>query len=56
MLDQTLQGLFGLGLKLEYCIELVDESPQQAKDGLEKAIASLSELMQPIRDRIMELK
>ena len=30
LLDDTIQALFGMGLKIEYCIALFDESPDQA--------------------------
>jgi hypothetical protein len=54
LLDKTIQGLFALGLKLEYCIALVDESPEQAKAGLDAALNGIVDLMEPLRDRIAQ--
>lgn len=54
--DRTIQALFGIGLKLEYCIMLVDESPDQAKDGLDAAIGALTDLIGDLRTRIDTLR
>ena len=53
--DDLIQWLWGVGLKLEYCIALVDESPEQAKDGLEEAITILSDVIVQIRSRLYEV-
>jgi signal transduction histidine kinase len=53
--DRTIQALFGLGLKLEYCIQLVDASPDQVKAGLEGVIINLDQLIEQLRGRIYEL-
>jgi hypothetical protein len=50
--DRTIQALFGLGLKLEYCIALIDEAPEQAKLGVDSSITTLSELIGEIRLRL----
>ena len=54
--DDTIQALFGIGLKIEYCIALLDESPEQAKAGLDATISDLSTLIEGLRDRIDDLK
>jgi signal transduction histidine kinase len=47
--DAAIQALYGLGLKLEYCIDLVDDSPEQAKAGLDGAINTIGEMISSIR-------
>jgi len=54
--DGLIQSIYGVGLKLEYCISLVDESPEQAKAGLEAAIIGLSDVIVQIRSRIYEIQ
>jgi hypothetical protein len=54
-LDRILQGLFGLGLKLEYCLSVLDDSPAQARVGLEGVVSGFDELTEPIRDEITRL-
>jgi hypothetical protein len=51
-LDRILQNLFGLGLKLEYCLSVLEDSPCQARVGVEGVIEGLSQLAGPIRDEI----
>ena len=55
LLDQVLQGLFGVGLKLEYCLSVLDDSPDQARSGMQDAVASLDEIASPIREQIQRL-
>ena len=54
--DDTIQALFGIGLKIEYCIALFDESPDQAKAGLDAVISGLSDLIEGLRDRIDDIR
>lgn len=54
--DDTIQLLFGIGLKIEYCLEVVDESLSQARDGLDGVIADLGQLIESIRGRIDDLR
>lgn len=54
--DSAVQSLYGIGLKLEYCIALVDESPAQAKAGLDAAISGLNELIGELRVSMSELR
>ena len=49
LMDRLIQGLYGLGLKLEYCIALVDESPDQARAGLDAAISDLGDVIDDLR-------
>jgi signal transduction histidine kinase len=53
--DNTIQALFGLGLKLEYCIQLIDSAPEQVKGGLEGVILNLDALIEQLRGRIYQL-
>ena len=54
-LEHLIQGLYALGLKLEYCINLVEESPEQARDGLDSAITGLGEAIDLLRDHMQGL-
>ena len=54
--DETIQALFGLGLRLEYCIALIDESPEAAKASLDTTISDLSILIGELRGRIDDIK
>ena len=53
--DGTIQALYGLGLRLENCIHLVDESPDDAKALLDTAISWLDVLIRELRSRINNL-
>jgi hypothetical protein len=54
--DETIQTLFGIGLKIEYCMLLFDESPEQAKHGLDGALVQLTELISELHDRIEHIR
>lgn len=54
--DETIQALFGIGLRLEYCIALVDEAPEQAKLSLDATISDLGILIAELRGRIDHIK
>jgi len=54
-LDRILQDLFGVGLKLEYCLSVLEDSPSQARIGIEDAVGNLAEMMGPIRGQIHKL-
>jgi hypothetical protein len=51
-LDRVLQNLFGLGLKLEYCLSVLDDAPAQARAGMEGVLSGLDEMAEPIREEI----
>jgi signal transduction histidine kinase len=54
-LDRILQDLFGMGLKLEYCLSVLDDAPAQAKTGMEDVVTDLDQLVEPIRAEIRRL-
>lgn len=54
-LDHLLQDLFGVGLKLEYCLSVIDDAPSQARTGLKDVVSSLDDMVEPIRARIHRL-
>ena len=54
--DNTIQMLFAITLKVEYCLAVIDESPDQAKIGLDHVVTDLSDLITGLRDRIYLLK
>ncbi len=54
--DGAIQSLYGLGLKLEHCIELVDDDPARAKLEIEGVIARLDGLIREARNRIFDLE
>jgi signal transduction histidine kinase len=56
LMDTTIQGLYALGLKLEYCLTLVDESPEQTKAGLDAAVNEVGQLIEPLRRQIHRLR
>jgi signal transduction histidine kinase len=53
--DAMIQNLYGVGLKLQYCQEVIDESPPQAKKALSDILDGLDGLIQEIRNRMYEL-
>jgi hypothetical protein len=54
-LDRILQDLFGVGLKLEYCLSVLEDAPAQARTGMEDVVTDLDQLVEPIRDEIRRL-
>jgi signal transduction histidine kinase len=54
--DDTIQMLFAISLKLEYCLAVIDESPEQTKAGLNHVVADLDGLITDLRDRIYEIQ
>jgi signal transduction histidine kinase len=53
--DDTIQALFGVGLRLEICQDLIEEAPDEARNALDSAINGLSLLIEEIRNRIESL-
>ena len=53
--DNTVQTLCGVGLRLEICQMLIEESPEEARHALESAIASLDQLLEGVREHIYRL-
>jgi hypothetical protein len=54
-LDHILQDLFGLGLKLEYCLQVMEDAPGQARVGMEDVVSSLDDMAEPIRAQLLKL-
>lgn len=54
--DGTIQALYGLALHLENCIHLIDQSPAEAKAGLDGAISRLNGVIGELRNRIGHLE
>ena len=55
--DDTVQALFGLGLRLEICQEFVARREQdEAQHALDSALATLDQVIESIRDRIYGLE
>ena len=54
--DDTIQMLFAISLRVEYCLEVIDELPTQARADLEQVVSDLNELMFSLRERIDDLK
>jgi hypothetical protein len=54
-LDRILHDIFGMGLKLEYCLTVLDDAPAQARTGMEGVVTSLNQLVEPIRAEIRRL-
>jgi signal transduction histidine kinase len=50
-----IQLMYGIGLKLQYCEMLVDESPEQVKAALDEVLADLGDAIDEIRTKIYAL-
>ena len=53
--DDTIQALFGAGLRLEIAQDLIDEAPEEAHKALDSAIDGLVLLIDDLRSRIESL-
>ncbi|HEX5370320.1 MAG TPA: histidine kinase dimerization/phosphoacceptor domain-containing protein [Dehalococcoidia bacterium] len=53
--DETIQALFGAGLRLEIARDLIDEAPEEAHKALDSAIDGLVLLIDDLRSRIESL-
>jgi signal transduction histidine kinase len=54
--DDTIQMLFAISLKVEYCLAVLDDAPEQTRSGLNHVIADVNDLISGLRDRIYVLK
>ena len=54
--DGVLQSIYGVGLGLEDCLELVDEDPEEAKEQIERSIETLNAVIRDIRNYIFGLR
>jgi signal transduction histidine kinase len=53
--DGTIQTLYAIALKLEYCLEVIDQAPEQVKAALRDIVAEIDEYNDNLRSRIREL-
>jgi two-component system sensor histidine kinase DevS len=56
MHDGVIQSVFGVGLLLENVRLLVDEDPNQAKEGIQNAIDGLNQSIRDLRTYILDLR
>lgn len=53
--DDTIQMLFAISLKVEYCLAVLEDSPQQAKAGLDHVLTDINSVIGNLRNRITTL-
>jgi signal transduction histidine kinase len=53
--DSTIQTLYAMGLRLEYCMDIVEGAPGQVKDVLQDVLHHLDDVITELRRRIYEL-
>jgi signal transduction histidine kinase len=53
--DNTIQSLFGIALRLSYCRDVIDESPEQVKVALDDILHYMDGVIDGLRKRIYEL-
>lgn len=56
MHDGVIQSVFGVGLGLENIYHLIDEDPNQAKEGIKIAIDGLNQSIRDLRTYILDLR
>jgi hypothetical protein len=54
--DDTIQMLFGISLKVEYCLDVLEDSPEQVKAGLSHILGDLGDVITGLRNRMGVLK
>jgi hypothetical protein len=54
-IDQVIQALYGIGLKLEYSLALVEDGPVQTRAALDSAITDLGDLIDVLRSQVTGL-
>lgn len=54
--DGVMQSIYAVGLHLEDCLERLKESPDEAREGIERAIDTLNNVIQDIRSYIFDLR
>ena len=47
--DSIIQALYAIGLRLEYCMDIVEASPPQVRDILDGVIGHLGEIIAELR-------
>jgi signal transduction histidine kinase len=50
--DNTLQTLYGIGLRLEYCLAMLDSAPDQARARLDGIIDTVGEVIDELRAHV----
>jgi hypothetical protein len=56
MNDSVIQQLYGIGLKVQYCLDTLGEGPDQVGPGLEHVLGSLDSVIEELRRRIYQLQ
>jgi len=56
MHDGVIQSIFGIGLNLENIYHLVDEDPEQAKNGIQQSIEGMNQAIRDLRTYILDLR
>jgi signal transduction histidine kinase len=54
--DDTIQMLFGISLKVEYCLDVLGDSPEQVRTGLTHVLGDLTDVITGLRNRVIALK
>lgn len=54
--DGTIQSIYGVGLKLEDCIERLEQEPEAVRKELDEAIEKLNAIIRDIRNYIFDLR
>jgi signal transduction histidine kinase len=54
--DGTIQAIYGVGLKLEDCIQRVGSEPEAVREDLDEAIEALNRIILEIRNYIFDLR
>jgi signal transduction histidine kinase len=54
--DGVMQSIYAVGLQLEAGLERLDDSPDESKDTVERAIETLNNIIKDIRSYIMDLR
>ena len=54
--DSIIQAIYGVGLNLERCTDIVSEAPAEVEEHLQVAIQGLNTVISNIRDYIMDLR
>ena len=50
--DETIQALYGVSLRLQAAVTLVDESPEAVTGELDKAVRAIDSVIADLRERI----
>ena len=53
--DETIQALYGVSLRLQACLNVLDETPDALQCEIEAAMRTLDDVIVDLRDRIFVL-